>query len=55
METITIIPTAHDAALASATDVFGGAAGVFLGRDRTPIAEPKTAFVSDPRPAGPPV
>lgn len=55
MENITMIPTAIDAALASATDVFGGAAGVFIARDRDRVAEPKTAFVSDPRPAGPPV
>lgn len=55
MENITMIPTAIDAALASTADVFGGAAGVFLGRDRTQVIDPKSAFVSDPRPAGPPV
>lgn len=55
MENITMIPTAIDAALASATDVFGGAAGVFIGRDRTQVFDPKSALVSDPLPAGPPV
>ena len=53
MEKITMIPTAVDAALASATDIVGGAAGVFLGRDRTPVFGQKSAFVPDPRPAGP--
>lgn len=55
MENITMIPTAIDAALASATDAFGGAAGVFIGRDRTPVFDPTSALVSDPLPAGPPV
>lgn len=55
MENITMIPTAIDAALVSATDVFGDAAGVFIGRDRTPVFGPKSALVSDPLPAGPPV
>ena len=53
MENITTIPTAVDAALASATGIFGGAAGVFLGRDRAPVSDQKSAFVPDPRPAGP--
>lgn len=55
MENITMIPTAIDAALASSTGFVGGAAGVFLDRDRTPVIDPKTAFVPDPRPAGPSV
>lgn len=53
MENITMIPTAFDAALASPAGIFGGAAGVLCGRDRTPVSDPKTAFVPDPRPAGP--
>lgn len=55
MENITMIPTAVDAALAPAADFVGCAAGVFLGRDRTPVTDPKSAFVPDPRPAGPSV
>ncbi|WP_435202982.1 hypothetical protein [Janibacter sp. GS2] len=53
MENITMIPTAIDAALASSSDVFGDATGVFVRRDRTQVIDPKTASVSDPRPAGP--
>lgn len=56
MENITMITTAFDAALASATDRFiGGTAGVLSARDRIGFTEPKTAFVLDPRPVGPPV
>ncbi|WP_338750859.1 hypothetical protein [Janibacter alittae] len=54
MENITMITTAFDAALASATDhVLGGTAGVVSVRDRIRGIEPTAAFVSDPRPAGP--
>ncbi len=51
---ITMIPTAFDAALACATDRhIGGPAGDVIARVRTWITEPKSAFVSDPRPLGP--
>ena len=54
MENITVITTAFDAALVCTTDRFiGGAAGVVSARDRIRGTEPTSAFVSDPRPAGP--
>ncbi|NYF97474.1 hypothetical protein [Janibacter cremeus] len=54
MENITMITTAFDAALASATDhFFGGTAGVLSARDRIRGIEPTPALVSDPHPAGP--
>ncbi len=46
--------TTVDAALVRAA-FFGDATGTFLGRDRTPVIDPKSALVSDLRPAGPPV
>ena len=56
MENITMITPAFDAALVCATDRFiGGTAGVVSARDRFHGFEPTSAFVSDPRPVGPPV
>lgn len=56
MDTITtMIISPSKAALVLSADRIGGAAGVFTDRDRTPATAPKTAFVVDPRPAGPPV
>lgn len=55
MDTITtMILAPMTAALVPSADLLGGATGVFIDRDRT-VAEPKTPFVVDPRPAGPSV
>lgn len=55
MENITMFPRVIDAALAPATDVVGGVAGVFIAVDRDRGTQEKSAFSPDPRPAGPPV
>jgi hypothetical protein len=47
--TMTIIPS--QAALVRSADLIGGV--VFTDRGRGLAIEPKTAFVVDPRPAGP--
>lgn len=52
--TMIIIPMSQ-AALVPSADLIGGATGVFTDRGRSLAAEPKTPFVVDPRPAGPPV
>lgn len=52
--TMNLIPESW-AALVPSADCIGDATGVFIDRGRTLAAEPKTPFVGDPRPAGPPV
>ena len=52
--TMNLIPMSG-AALVPSADLICGATGVFTDRGRTLAAEPKTPFVVDPRPAGPPV
>jgi hypothetical protein len=52
--TMNLIPESW-AALVPSADCIGDATGVFIDRGRTLAAEPKTPFVVDPRPAGPPV
>lgn len=53
--TMNLIPESWAAFVPSADLCIGGATGVFTDRGRTLAAEPKTPFVVDPRPAGPPV
>ncbi len=57
METMTTeIAIGYEAALTRcAADVFGGAAGVVLDRDRITGVEPTSALFVDPHFAGPPV